>query len=65
MTAGDELSQVTLEHFRLAAAGQHPMPAGVAIAAVSAGFALGLAAKVLGVSSRAALEGVGVPRSEP
>ena len=28
------------------------MPAGVAIAAVSAGFALALAAKVLGVSSR-------------
>ncbi|MGB6489606.1 MAG: cyclodeaminase/cyclohydrolase family protein [Steroidobacteraceae bacterium] len=52
MTAGDELSQVTLEHFRLEAAGQHPMPAGVAIAAVSAGFALALAAKVVGVSSR-------------
>jgi methenyltetrahydrofolate cyclohydrolase len=52
MTAGDDLSQITLEHFRRDAAGQHPMPAGVAIAAVSAGFALGLAAKVLGVSGR-------------
>jgi methenyltetrahydrofolate cyclohydrolase len=52
MAAGDDLSQVTLEHFRREAAGQHPMPAGVAIAAVSAGFALGLAAKVLGVSGR-------------
>jgi methenyltetrahydrofolate cyclohydrolase len=52
MTAGDDLSQTTLEHFRRDAAGQHPMPAGVAIAAVSAGFALGLAAKVLGVSGR-------------
>lgn len=52
MTPGDDLSQVTLEHFRRETAGQHPMPAGVAIAAVSAGFALGLAAKVLGVSGR-------------
>lgn len=52
MTAGDDLSQVTLEHFRRETAGQHPLPAGVAIAAVSAGFALGLAAKVLGVSGR-------------
>lgn len=52
MTAGDDLSQITLEHFRREAAGQHPMPAGVAIAAVSAGFALGLTAKVLGVSGR-------------
>jgi len=52
MTAGDDLSQITLETFRRDAAGQHPMPAGVAIAAVSAGFALGLAAKVLGVSGR-------------
>lgn len=52
MTPGDDLSQITLEHFRREAAGQHPMPAGVAIAAVSAGFALGLAAKVLGVSGR-------------
>ncbi len=52
MTPGDDLSQATLEHFRREAAGQHPMPAGVAIAAVSAGFALGLAAKVLRVSGR-------------
>jgi len=52
MTPGDDLSQATLEHFRREAAGQHPMPAGVAIAAVSAGFALGLTAKVLRVGAR-------------
>jgi formiminotetrahydrofolate cyclodeaminase len=42
----------TLEQFRYAAAGQQPMPAGVAVAAVSAGFALGLLAKVLTISGR-------------
>ena len=52
MTAHGDLAQVTLEQFRCAAAGQHPMPAGVAIAAVSAGFALALVAKVLAVSAR-------------
>lgn len=46
------LSQVTLEHFRREAAGQQPMPAGVAIAAVSGGFALGLVAKVLAIVAR-------------
>lgn len=52
MISDGDLSQVTLEHFRREAASQHPMPAGVAIAAVSAGFALGLVAKVLAVSAR-------------
>lgn len=47
-----DLSPVTLEHFRRAAASPNPLPAGVAIAAVSAGFALGLVAKVLAVSQR-------------
>lgn len=47
-----DLSQVTLEDFRREAAGERPMPAGVAVAAVSAGFALGLVAKVLAVSGR-------------
>ncbi|MDE2262576.1 MAG: cyclodeaminase/cyclohydrolase family protein [Gammaproteobacteria bacterium] len=52
MTPDCALSQVTLEHFRREAAGQQPMPAGVAIAAVSAAFALGLVAKVLAISGR-------------
>lgn len=52
MSPDRDLSQVTLEDFRREAAGQHPMPAGVAIAAVSASFALGLIAKVLTVSGR-------------
>jgi formiminotetrahydrofolate cyclodeaminase len=52
MSPDRDLSQVTLEDFRREAAGQHPMPAGVAIAAVSASFALGLVAKVLTVSGR-------------
>lgn len=42
----------TLGHFRSAAASPHPMPAGVAIAAVSSGLALGLLAKVLAIGSR-------------
>ncbi len=46
------LPQVTLEHFRREAAGPQPMPAGVAIAAVSAAFALGLVAKMLAISAR-------------
>ena len=52
MRPGEELSQAALEHFRREAAGQDPMPAGVAIAAVSGSFALGLTAKVLRLSSR-------------
>jgi formiminotetrahydrofolate cyclodeaminase len=52
MIRDGDLSRVTLEHFRREAAGPDPMPAGVAIAAVSAGFALGLVAKVLAVSRR-------------
>lgn len=47
-----DLSRVTLEDFRRQAAGPHPMPAGVAVAAVSAGFALGLVAKVLAIAGR-------------
>jgi len=46
------VSDSTLEQFRHAAAGQTPTPAGVAIAAVSAAFALGLLAKVLTISGR-------------
>ena len=41
-----------MERFREAAAGGQPAPAGVAVAAVSAGFALGLLAKALAVSAR-------------
>lgn len=52
MTTDFDLSQVTLERFRREAAGQRATPAGVAVAAVSAGFALGLIAKVLAVSGR-------------
>jgi formiminotetrahydrofolate cyclodeaminase len=46
------VSESTLEQFRNAAASPQPAPAGVAVAAVSAGFALGLLAKVLVVSGR-------------
>ncbi len=42
----------TLEQFRAAVASGEPMPAGVAISAASASFALGLLAKVLKVSGR-------------
>jgi methenyltetrahydrofolate cyclohydrolase len=42
----------SLEQFRSAAASGEPTPAGVAISAASAGFALGLLAKVLKVSAR-------------
>lgn len=45
-------SQWALESFRSAAASGEPAPAAVAIAAVSASFALGLLAKVAVVSSR-------------
>ena len=44
------VSDSTLEQFRDAAAGQQPTPAGVAVAAVSAAFALGLIAKVHTIS---------------
>lgn len=52
MISQGDLPQATLEQFRREASGPRPMPAGVAIAAVSAGFALGLIAKVLAVSGR-------------
>lgn len=60
-----DLSQITLERFRQEAAGQHPMPAGVAIAAVSAGFALGLVAKVLAIAGRRAPPPEDAARLEP
>jgi len=46
------VSADTLESFRRAAASQQPTPAGVAVAAVSSGFALGLLAKALSISAR-------------
>lgn len=46
------LSDSTLERFRAATASGHPTPAGVAVAAVSASFALGLLGKALEVSAR-------------
>jgi formiminotetrahydrofolate cyclodeaminase len=52
MIPESDLSRVTLERFRSEAASPHPLPAGVAVAAVSAGFALGLVAKVLAVIGR-------------
>lgn len=42
----------TLEQFRSAATSSEPIPAGVAVAATSASFALGLLAKVLKVTGR-------------
>jgi formiminotetrahydrofolate cyclodeaminase len=45
-------SDFSLEHFRASAAGGEPTPAGVAVGAASASFALGLLVKVLKVSSR-------------
>jgi len=42
----------TVEQFRQATAGRQPTPAGVAVAAASAAFALGLLVKVLAVSGR-------------
>jgi len=47
-----QVSDFTLEQFRHAAADPRPTPAGVAVAAVSAAFALGLLEKVLTVSGR-------------
>lgn len=44
------VSNYTLEDFCREAASRHPMPAGVAVAAVSGSFALGLLAKVLTIS---------------
>jgi len=46
------MSECTLEHFRSAAASGEPVPAGVAVSAVSASFALGLLAKVLRITTR-------------
>jgi len=46
------ISESSLEQFRAAAASGDPTPAGVAVSAVSASFALGLLAKVLKVSAR-------------
>ena len=46
------VSESTLEQFRHAAAGQQPTPAGVAVAAVAASFALGLLAKVVAITGR-------------
>ena len=46
------ISESTLERFREAAAGGQASPAGVAVAAVSASFALALVAKALTVSAR-------------
>ncbi len=46
------VSEFTLEGFRSSAASDEPVPAGVAIAAVSASLALGLLAKVLTIASR-------------
>ena len=52
MNPRDDLSRLTLEDFRREVAGPQPMPAGVAIAAVSAALALALIGKVLAVSGR-------------
>lgn len=52
MISDSDLSRATLERFRSEAASQQPMPAGVAIAAVSAGFAIALVAKALAVTGR-------------
>jgi methenyltetrahydrofolate cyclohydrolase len=46
------MSESTLEHFRSAAASGEPVPAGVAVSAVGASFALGLLSKVLTISRR-------------
>jgi formiminotetrahydrofolate cyclodeaminase len=59
------ISACTLEQFRQAAAGRQPTPAGVAVAAVSAGFALGLLAKALAVSARRKALCAEVARLEP
>ena len=46
------VSDYTLEQLRRAVTDRHPMPAGVAVAAVSSSLALGLLAKVLTVTGR-------------
>ncbi|HXX45206.1 MAG TPA: cyclodeaminase/cyclohydrolase family protein [Candidatus Acidoferrales bacterium] len=46
------VSEFTLEEFRKSAASEESVPAGVAIAAVSASLALGLLAKVLTIAGR-------------
>lgn len=48
----ESLGDSTLDSFRAAAASGEPVPAGVAIAAVSGSFALGLLAKVVRIASR-------------
>lgn len=58
------VSDSTLEQFREAAASPQPTPAGVAVAAVSAGFALGLLAKVLTVTGRRKALSEDTPRLE-
>jgi formiminotetrahydrofolate cyclodeaminase len=55
----------TLARFREAAASGHPTPAGVAVAAVSASFALGLLAKALAVSARKKAPGTNPETLEP
>ncbi|MBW4051956.1 MAG: cyclodeaminase/cyclohydrolase family protein [Proteobacteria bacterium] len=59
------ISDSTLERFRAAAASGDPAPAGVAVAAVSAGFALGLAAKALAVSARRGPQSAELAKLEP
>lgn len=59
-----QISDFTLEELRRAAAGQKPTPAGVAVAAVSAAFALGLLVKVLTVSGRRQELAASLPRLE-
>jgi len=59
------VSDSTLERFRQAVASAHPTPAGVAVAAVSAGFAFGLLAKALAVSARRDTESVNRGKLEP
>ena len=58
------VSDSTLEQFRQATAGQQPTPAGVAVAAASATFALGLLVKVLTVSGRRQELAPSLPRLE-
>lgn len=59
------ISDSTLERFREASASERPMPAGVAVAAVSASFALGLLAKALAVSGRRDARPVILAKLEP
>jgi len=59
------VSESTLERFREATASAHPTPAGVAVAAVAASFALGLLAKGLAVSARRDAQSVTIGKLEP